>query len=193
MSKYGVISGPYFPVFGLNIEKYGPEITPYLGTFHAVIMVYNVQDLGQIIVDMSLFERIQVSGNPYMREYRSVETLIWENTGQWKPLFSHILCSVRIKPKANGEELNWLLNEYNYFLFRLLTLSLFVDFKPISRIWYEMKYLNSFFPTFYLTRCSLSVSAFSNYVISKSCQITDDTLQGTFVNFSWRPFQVANL
>ena len=49
MSKYGVISGPYFPVFGLNTEiygvisvfnlntrKYGPEITPYLDTFHAV-------------------------------------------------------------------------------------------------------------------------------------------------------------
>ena len=30
MSKYGVISGPYFPIFGLNTEKYGPEITPYL-------------------------------------------------------------------------------------------------------------------------------------------------------------------
>ena len=75
MSKYGVISGPYFPVLGLYIEKYGLELTPYLGTFHAVIMVYSVQDLGQIIVDMSLFERIRVSGNPYMREYRSVETL----------------------------------------------------------------------------------------------------------------------
>ena len=48
MSKYGVISGPYFPVFGLNTErsylsvfspntgKYGPEINPYLDTFHAV-------------------------------------------------------------------------------------------------------------------------------------------------------------
>ena len=36
MSKYGVISGPYFPVFGLNTEIYGPEITPYLDTFHAV-------------------------------------------------------------------------------------------------------------------------------------------------------------
>ena len=45
VSKYGVISGPYFPVFGLNTEisvfspntgKYGPEITPYLDTFHAV-------------------------------------------------------------------------------------------------------------------------------------------------------------
>ena len=29
MSKYGVICGPYFPVFG-------SEITPYLDTFHAV-------------------------------------------------------------------------------------------------------------------------------------------------------------
>ena len=47
MSKYGVISGPYFPVFGLTVEiygmnfkkdtgKYGPEINPYLDTIHAV-------------------------------------------------------------------------------------------------------------------------------------------------------------
>ena len=28
MSKYGVFSGPYFPVFGLNTGKYGPEKTP---------------------------------------------------------------------------------------------------------------------------------------------------------------------
>ena len=35
--QYGVISGPYFPVFGLNTGKYGPEITPYLDTFHAVL------------------------------------------------------------------------------------------------------------------------------------------------------------
>ena len=36
LSKYGVISGPYFPVFSPNTGKYGPEITPYLDTFHAV-------------------------------------------------------------------------------------------------------------------------------------------------------------
>ena len=49
VSKYGVISGPYFPIFGLNTEIYGvfpriqpyyrkirPEITPYLATFHVV-------------------------------------------------------------------------------------------------------------------------------------------------------------
>ena len=39
MSKYGGISGPYFPVLGLNTGKYGPEITPYLNTFHAVFMM----------------------------------------------------------------------------------------------------------------------------------------------------------
>ena len=36
VSKYGVISSPYFPVFSPNTGKYGPEITPYLDTFHAV-------------------------------------------------------------------------------------------------------------------------------------------------------------
>ena len=49
VSKYEVISGTYFPVFGLNTEryfvslrfspnagKYRPEITPYLDIFHAV-------------------------------------------------------------------------------------------------------------------------------------------------------------
>ena len=51
MSKYGVFSGPYFPVFGLNTEiygvngpnvgKYGPEKTPYLDTFHTVTGTYN--------------------------------------------------------------------------------------------------------------------------------------------------------
>ena len=46
MFKYGVISCPYFPAFGLNTEiyevntgKYGPEITPYLDTFHAVRII----------------------------------------------------------------------------------------------------------------------------------------------------------
>ena len=32
VSKYGVISGPYSPVFSPNTGKYGPEITPYLVT-----------------------------------------------------------------------------------------------------------------------------------------------------------------
>ena len=41
MSKYGVISGPYFPVFSpTNTGKYGQEITPYLETFHAVLRLW---------------------------------------------------------------------------------------------------------------------------------------------------------
>ena len=36
VSKYGVISGPYFSVFELYTGKYGFEITPYLDTFHEV-------------------------------------------------------------------------------------------------------------------------------------------------------------
>ena len=36
MSKYGVFSGPYFPVFSPNKGKCGPEKTPYLGTSYAV-------------------------------------------------------------------------------------------------------------------------------------------------------------
>ena len=36
VSKYGVFSGLYFPVFRPNAGKYGPEKTPYLVTFHAV-------------------------------------------------------------------------------------------------------------------------------------------------------------
>ena len=35
MSIYAVISGPYFPVFGLNTGEYQPETTPYLDIFHA--------------------------------------------------------------------------------------------------------------------------------------------------------------
>ena len=40
VSKYGVFSGPYFPVLSLNKGKYGPEITPYLDAFHAVLLTY---------------------------------------------------------------------------------------------------------------------------------------------------------
>ena len=33
VSKYGVISSPYFPVFRANTEKYGPELTLYFRHF----------------------------------------------------------------------------------------------------------------------------------------------------------------
>ena len=40
MSKYGVFSGPYFPLFRLNVEIYQPEKTPYLDTLHGVYITH---------------------------------------------------------------------------------------------------------------------------------------------------------
>ena len=34
----------YFPVFGLNTGKYGPEIIPYLDTFHAMSVYMKGQE-----------------------------------------------------------------------------------------------------------------------------------------------------
>ena len=48
MAKYGVFSGPYFPVFSPNTGKYGPEKTPYLDTFHAVTIIISMNENIQI-------------------------------------------------------------------------------------------------------------------------------------------------
>ena len=48
MSKYGVFSGPRFPVFELfipNTRKYGPEKALYLDTFCAVVFSTFFNDL----------------------------------------------------------------------------------------------------------------------------------------------------
>ena len=47
LSKYGVFSSPYFPVFSPNTGKYGPEITPYLDNFHAVNASTIVINIGE--------------------------------------------------------------------------------------------------------------------------------------------------
>ena len=43
--KYGVFSGPYFPVFTPNTGKYGAEKTLYLDIFHEVSSVYDLVEL----------------------------------------------------------------------------------------------------------------------------------------------------
>ena len=57
--KYGVISGPYFPVFSPNTGKYRPEITPYLDTFHASKSKQNFK---------TFFEKIQNQRNKLISE-----------------------------------------------------------------------------------------------------------------------------
>ena len=42
MLTYGVFFGPLFPEFGQNTGKYGPEKTPYLDTFHALLTLGDV-------------------------------------------------------------------------------------------------------------------------------------------------------
>ena len=42
LSKYEVISSLCIPVFIPNAGKYGPEITPYLGSFHTVVDLHDV-------------------------------------------------------------------------------------------------------------------------------------------------------
>ena len=39
MSKYEIFSGQYFPVFSPNVEKYGPEKTPYWAIFNPVELI----------------------------------------------------------------------------------------------------------------------------------------------------------
>ena len=60
VSKYGVTSGPYFPVFGLNTGKYGPETPPYLDTSHSVFLL-KVQSIGNDFIILQLFQHFNVS------------------------------------------------------------------------------------------------------------------------------------
>ena len=57
VSKHVVTSGPYFPAFGLNTGKYGPEITPYLDTFHAVPVSLRMSVSGNqsVLDDVSIY------------------------------------------------------------------------------------------------------------------------------------------
>ena len=50
-SKYGVFSGPYFPVFKLNTRKYGPEKNPFLDTFHAVSTAEGVDEIERLLLE----------------------------------------------------------------------------------------------------------------------------------------------
>ena len=92
MSKYGVFSGLYFPVFGLNAEIYGanlriqskylhgpyrekyrPENTPYLDTFHAIIPVFS-PNWGTYGPENSVFGYFSGSKSPYSVQIQEIRT-----------------------------------------------------------------------------------------------------------------------
>ena len=69
-SKYGVFSGPYFPVFSPNTRKYGPKKTPYLDTFYVVSgkaipcnLAQDLHDVHKILkqINSHKFECVKVS------------------------------------------------------------------------------------------------------------------------------------
>ena len=82
MSKYGVLSGPYFSVFGANTEKYGPEKTPYLDTFHTVCIFYiqiEVNDAGDrlpAILLLLLYSEIVAKNDKYIRFYFNILNIV---------------------------------------------------------------------------------------------------------------------
>ena len=46
-SKYGVFSGPHFPVVSPNTRKYGADKTSYLDTFHSVMILRRMLKMHQ--------------------------------------------------------------------------------------------------------------------------------------------------
>ena len=56
VSKYGAFSGLYFPSFSSNTEKYGPEITRYLYTFHVLLQDFDWRS--KILIEWADWQRL---------------------------------------------------------------------------------------------------------------------------------------
>ena len=90
MSKYGVLSGPYFAAVGLNTEryevslhiqyecgKYGPEKTPYLDTFYAVTSLVKGGNFDRKILDKLYLLMLSLSIFAILRKVKlSVQILM---------------------------------------------------------------------------------------------------------------------
>ena len=77
MSKYEVFFGRYFPVFGLNTGKYGPENTSYLDTFH--IVIDNVPDPREAVTIINGYEEIVKTQNKKTIEYVAKQRQMLKN------------------------------------------------------------------------------------------------------------------
>ena len=69
MCKYGVTSGPYFPVFSPNTGRNGPEITPYLDTFHIVSYMKGNNTVSSLISLKLMVFDLQYSLDYFRCEY----------------------------------------------------------------------------------------------------------------------------
>ena len=73
VSKYGVFSGSYFPVFSPNTGKHGPEKTPYLDTFHAV--GFRLSDIFFILVETRNEKRENIEDRKLSKNLRHMHQL----------------------------------------------------------------------------------------------------------------------
>ena len=79
MSKYGVISGPYFTVFGLNAGKYRPEINPKFSCsaglsryYSSITLLTECYKLGCHLLDFILGRNIKAELNKRSKRTRIV-------------------------------------------------------------------------------------------------------------------------
>ena len=76
VSKYGVISGPYFVVFGLNTRKYEPEITAYLDNFQTVRFKWILKH--PINLPDAVSQKYLIKSSKSFIVYNSTGNSIWE-------------------------------------------------------------------------------------------------------------------
>ena len=80
MSKYGVFSGPYFAIFGLNTGKYGPEKTLHLETFYTVYVLHLYSLFLRLITNnfsgLKMFGLIKLNASFLMTKIYGIERII---------------------------------------------------------------------------------------------------------------------
>ena len=84
VSRHGVISVPYFPEFSPNAGKYGPDITPYLDTFHAVYLNlistsnYQTRSANSNILPEFSCKNERFQHSCCVREWSKLDNTIWD-------------------------------------------------------------------------------------------------------------------
>ena len=114
VSKYRVISDPYFPVFGVNVGKYRPEITPYLDTFHTVMVQHFLEWLATEM-QSNLFQESHLFG----KHSEKFDDSVWVQTVSrilvWWYIQLEVFCSNCDDTVKDTPEFPWLLTNYTKF------------------------------------------------------------------------------
>ena len=84
VSKYGVFSGPYCPVFSLKTGKYGPKKTPHLDTFHTVQRINNSScSVMTVHAKVNTAQKMTFSIKDFFSK--------WDQIGSFLRIWSHFL------------------------------------------------------------------------------------------------------